>query len=72
MKTNKVDDILAIITNILKLKGYKEKMVDGQSIWSKGNGVIKKIQCFDVTFNERTVIIQAWLKDVICIPNKSI
>lgn len=65
MKSNNVDGVLDIIAETLKPSGYEQKIVDGETIWAKGDGVIMKMQCIGVTFTEKSVLIQGWMKDAI-------
>lgn len=63
MKTNNVDEVLRIVATTVEPSGYKQKIVDGETVWSKGDGVIMQMQCFGVTFSDRAVLIQGWMKD---------
>ncbi|MDE7424356.1 MAG: hypothetical protein K2N51_11840 [Lachnospiraceae bacterium] len=65
MKTNNVDAVLDIIVTTLKPSGYEQKIVDGETIWTKGDGVMMKMQCVGITFTENSVLIQGWMKDAI-------
>lgn len=65
MNTNRIDDVLAIVTRVLESEGYQEKIVDGDCVWSKGDGVMMKMQCFSTAFTEKGILLQAWLKDAI-------
>ena len=64
-KTKSVDEVLQIIKTTLKSEGYNEKIVDGEIVWAKGDGVIIKMQCLSTVFTEKSVIIQGWTKDAI-------
>lgn len=65
MNTKSVDEVLQIIKNILKPEGYNEKIVDGEKVWVKGDGVLMKMQCLTTVFTETSVFIQGWTKDAI-------
>lgn len=65
MQTNNINNVLGIITNTLYQDGYKENIVKGESVWSRGDGIIIKMQCFNVTFVPGKAILQAWLRDAI-------
>lgn len=65
MRTNNVDEVLRIMAMILEPSGYQRKMVDGESVWAKGDGVLMKMQCFGASFTGRSVLLQGWLKDAV-------
>lgn len=65
MKTNNVDEILRIIAMKMGTAGYQQKIVDGETVWVKGDGVIMKMQCVGAVFTENSVVIQGWMKDAI-------
>lgn len=65
MNGKSVEEIIHIIDAILKEEKYSEKIIDGEKVWSKGDGVIAKIQCFSVSFKESSFTLQAWMKDAI-------
>ncbi|MCD7777864.1 MAG: hypothetical protein LUH47_05100 [Clostridiales bacterium] len=65
MKTNNVNSVLEIISADLSPEKYSRKIVDGESVWAKGDAVIIKMQCFSAAFTGSSVLIQAWLKDAL-------
>lgn len=65
MKTNNVDGVLHVFSTILESSGYEQKIVDGETVWAKGNGVITALQCCSATFTGNSVVIQGWFKDAI-------
>lgn len=65
MKTSNIDEVLHIIKSKLEPKGYKQKIVDGEDVWTKGDGVITIMQCVGVVFTGKSVLIQGWMKDAI-------
>ena len=65
MRTNKVDEVLEIISAKLEGSGYEKKIIDDETVWSKGDGVVVKMQCFGAVFTGKSVILQGWLKDAI-------
>lgn len=65
MKTNQVDAVLHIIASKLEPCGYHQKLVDGETVWSKGDGVMIAMQCVGATFTENSVLIQGWMRDAI-------
>lgn len=65
MKTNNVDGVLQIIAMKMESVGYKQKIVDGETVWSKGDGVMMKMQCVGAVFTGKSVVIQGWMKDAV-------
>lgn len=65
MKTNKVDEVLHIIAAKLEPAGFKQKIVDGETVWAKGDGVMIAMQCVGVVFTEKSVLIQGWMRDAV-------
>jgi len=65
MKTNNVDEILHIISMKMEPAGYTKKIVDGEDVWTKGDGVMLKMQCVGAVFTGKSVLIQGWMKDAI-------
>ncbi len=65
MNRKSVEEVLCIIEEILQPAGYSEKIVDGESIWVKGDGVVIKMQCLTAVFTDDTVFIQGWTKDAL-------
>lgn len=65
LKTNNVDDVLRIITSKLEEKNYKQKIVDGETVWAKGDGVMMAMRCIGFVFTETSVIIQGWMKEML-------
>ena len=65
MKKNNVDEILRIIAMKMGSAGYQQKIVDGETVWAKGDGVMMKMQCVGAVFTGNSVMIQGWMKDAI-------
>lgn len=65
MKTNNVDEVLHIVAMKMESAGYQQKIVDGETVWSKGDGVMMKMQCVGAVFTGKSVVIQGWMKDAI-------
>lgn len=65
MKTNNIDEVLHILETKLESVGYKQKIVDGETVWARGDGVIMKMQCVGAVFTGKSVLIQGWLKDAL-------
>lgn len=57
LKTNNVDQVLNIISAKMKASGYQEKIVDDETVWAKGDGVMIKMQCLSAVFTGTTLII---------------
>lgn len=64
MKTNKVDVVLGIISATLIGENYKQKIVDGETVWAKGDAFLG-MQCFGATFTDHSVVIQAWMREAL-------
>ena len=64
MKTNNVDEVLHIITTKMESAGYQQKIVDGETVWAKGD-VMLQMQCVGAVFTGKSVVIQGWMRDVI-------
>ena len=60
-----LDQVGYIITSILMRYGYQNKIVKGENMWIKGDGIIMKMGCFSYFFTENTVVIQSWMKDAL-------
>lgn len=65
IKESSVDDVLHIIASILEPSGYKQKLLDGETIWAKGDGVMISMQCFGAVFTDHSVLLQGWMKDAL-------
>ena len=65
LETNNINEVLHIIASKLEPAGYKQKIVDGENVWVKGDGVIIKMHCFGAVFTGKSVLIQGWMKDAI-------
>ena len=65
IKSTSIDDVINIVVSKSKAAGFQEKIVDGETIWKKGDGVLTKMQCIGTAFTGKSVILQAWLKDAI-------
>lgn len=65
MQTHHVDTVLRIMEKALAPEGYTQKVIDGETVWVKGDGVFTLSQCFTAVFTENSVFIQSWTKDAI-------
>ncbi len=65
MKTKQVDDVLQVIASKVEPLGFKKKILDGETVWSKGDGVILQMQCFGAVFTDHSVLLQGWMKDAL-------
>ena len=65
LKTNNIDEVLRIIASKMEPAGYKQKIVDGETVWAKGDGVMIKMHCVGAVFTGKSVLIQGWMKDAI-------
>lgn len=65
MGNNKIDDITAIVSEIVKQNGYSEKLVNNEQVWAKGDGVLVKMQCFSLSFKANSFVLEGWMKDAL-------
>lgn len=65
IKSNHVDEVLKIMAQTLEPLGYQQKIVDGETVWAKGDGVVIQMKCFGVSFADQLVILQSWMKDAV-------
>lgn len=65
MQTHQVDLVLRIMEKALQPEGYVQKVVDGETVWTKGDGVFILSQCFTAIFTENSVILQGWTRDAL-------
>lgn len=65
MKTSSIDEVLHIFATKLEPAGFNQKIVDGETVWAKGDGVMIAMQCVKVVFTEKSVLIQGWMKDAV-------
>lgn len=65
MNTDNVDEVLHIVAMKMESAGYQQKNIDGETVWSKGDGVMMKMQCVGVVFTGKSAIIQGWMKDAV-------
>ena len=64
MKTANVDEALRTVASIVVPAGYRQKILDGETVWCKGDGVVMVLQCFEAVFTGYSMILQAWIRDV--------
>ncbi len=60
-----IDSTLDVIEKILLKYKYQNKIVKGENVWTKGDGVITVMQCFSYTFTENGLILQGWTRDAL-------
>lgn len=65
MKNKDTDKALYIINQLMQQNGYSAKIVKGEDVWAKGDGVLQVMQCFAAVFSDNALILQAWIKDAI-------
>lgn len=63
MKTNNVDEVLNVIAEIMEPAGYEKKIIDGETAWVKGDGVMILMRCVNAVFTGNSVVIQGWSRD---------
>lgn len=65
LNNKSVEEVIEIIEKVLIENKYSNKIVKGENIWIKGDGVISIMLCFAYNFTESYVIIQGWANDMI-------
>ena len=55
LKTNNIDAVLSIISRITYASGFVPQLLDGESVWCKGDGIMIKLQCFSAVFTGHSV-----------------
>lgn len=65
MNQKSVEEIYQIISTILYRYGYQNKIVKGENVWAKGDGIVIKMCCFSFVFSDDSMFIQAWLHDAL-------
>lgn len=60
-----IDDTLETMKSIFSKYGYQNKIVKGENVWTKGDGVLAVMGCFGYSFTENSVILQGWTRDAI-------
>lgn len=63
LRAGNVDGVLETIAGVLEPNKYRRNIVDGEEVWSKGDGVLTVMQCVSATFTGSSVVIQGWIKD---------
>ena len=58
-----VDDVLNIFTQAMTANKYANKIINGEDVWSKGDGVLAFRQCFALSFSDQSVLLQGWVTD---------
>ena len=65
IRPDQIDAVLQTVAAKLTPLGFQEKLLDGEQVWSKGDGVVVVIQCLSVGFTGTSVILQAWIRDAL-------
>ena len=60
--SGKVDKVLAMVAAELEPSGFRQKIVDGETVWAKEEFGSSNIVCFAVVFSGASAIIQGWYK----------
>ncbi len=60
-----IDTILHIINSLMISNKYSKKILKGEEVWVKGDGLIQVRQCFSATFTADAMILQGWIGDAI-------
>lgn len=62
---HEVDFTQDVIKKIFSKYKYQNKIVKGEDVWTKGDGVITVMQCFGYSFTENSLILQGWTRDAL-------
>ena len=65
MNQKSVDEVIQIVDTVMKANNFQKKLLEGEEVWLKGDGVITFMQCLGICFKENSVLLQGWVKDVI-------
>lgn len=65
LRTNNTNEVLWIIENKMSAAGFAKKMINGEIVWSKGDGVIMQTQCIGIYFTNGSIMFQGWTIDFI-------
>lgn len=60
-----IDYTLDILKNIFSKYKYENKIVKGEDVWTKGDGVLMVMECFSYVFGEGSLILQGWTRDAL-------
>lgn len=65
LNTVSIDEVIRVINSVMVKNGFENKIVRGEDVWTKGDGVIVAMSCIAYSFTETEVVIQAWLRDAL-------
>ena len=65
MNTNQINDVIQLVAGKLEYAGYRQKILDGETVWIKGDGAAEILQCIQLMFTEKSAVIQAWTTGVL-------
>lgn len=60
-----INKIMDTINDQTRAAGYQKKVIDGELVWAKGDGVFEAVGSIGAFFTEDAVIVQGWIKDAI-------
>lgn len=63
LKENYVDDVLNVIESKLTASKYQQKVIDGETVWTRCDTILSMRLCVKVAFDETAVFLQSWMKD---------
>lgn len=56
---------LKAMENILFQKKFEKKLINSESVYVKGDGIISPMQCVGVSLGDKVIILEGWIKDPI-------
>ena len=65
MNQKSVDEVIQIVETVMRANNFQKKLLEGEEVWMKGDGVIVLMQCFGLCFKENSVLLQGWVKDAL-------
>ena len=60
-----IDYTIDKIQMIFSKYKYQNKIVKGENVWIRGDGIFAVMECFGYSFTDSHIIIQAWIRDAI-------
>ena len=56
---------LKAMENILSQKKFEKKLINSEPVYVKGDGLLSPMQCIGVSFGDKVIILEGWIKDPI-------
>ncbi|MBR3643437.1 MAG: hypothetical protein IKN57_08025 [Parasporobacterium sp.] len=65
LNNKSVDEAISVFEAMMAANGYRHIEYKGEEMWSSGDPVLSGMRCFTYMFEENTMVIQGWIKDVL-------